>query len=207
MVGYLNVATDFIMEHTSFFFRYFRPPNILIEPILKEPGKVAFKWMEIKRTKAFLSQQLDMQANFTGNDTYLPDGECEYQCPELGACIANSLWCDGNNQNGILLFIMDFHVFYCLFWGVQLIGIQNCPSGHDESESQCGAARRILELPGGVFAAMGCVFAAIAACLIFCIFGITRRGTKKQVPSKPVSLNGTLKKEFRKDSLFMDPGS
>lgn len=75
---------------------------MIIEPILREPGSVSFSWMEIQRTKASLVQQIDQQTNFTANDTlqefglYPKDGDCEHKCPELNACIASNLWCDGN---------------------------------------------------------------------------------------------------------------
>lgn len=84
-------------------------------------------------------------------------------------------------------------------------GRSNCPSGYDESEEECGTARKLLELPGGLFAAMGCMAAAMAACLIFCIFGLVRK-KRKTIASKALgngSCNGTLKK----DPLFIDPGS
>lgn len=75
---------------------------MIIEPILREPGNVAFSWLEIQRTRASLVQHIEKQTNFTANETLqeyglLPkDGDCEYKCPELDACIASSLWCDGN---------------------------------------------------------------------------------------------------------------
>lgn len=80
-------------------------------------------------------------------------------------------------------------------------GHPNCPSGFDESEEECGTARRLLVLPGGLFTALGCFAAAIAACIIFCLFGFIRK-RKKSLQTKSV-LNGTLKK----DPLFMDPNS
>jgi len=75
---------------------------MIIEPILREPGNVAFSWLEIQRTKASLVQHIESQTNFTANETlqeyglFPKDGDCEYKCPELDACIASSLWCDGN---------------------------------------------------------------------------------------------------------------
>lgn len=74
---------------------------MIIEPVLKEPGSVTFSWLEIKRTKKSLVQQLRQQTNNTANETlhefglYPKDGECEHICPELNACIASNLWCDG----------------------------------------------------------------------------------------------------------------
>ncbi|XP_055708213.1 uncharacterized protein LOC129804698 [Phlebotomus papatasi] len=161
-----------------------KPVSMVLEPVFKEPGGLAFSWLEIQRTKASLIQQLDLQTNFTANETlgefgFFPrHAECEHKCPELDACIGSNLWCDG-------------HV--------------NCPSGYDESEEECGTARKLLELPGGIFAALGCIAAAVAACFIFCIFGLVRK-RKKGVDAKP-TLNGTLRKDFKKSDLFMDPGS
>lgn len=96
-------------------------------------------------------------------------------------------------------------LFFIFFFNLYYTGQQNCPSGFDESEEECGTARKLLELPGGIFAALGCIAAAITACLIFCILGLLRK-RKKSVSQKSV-LNGTLKKDIKKDSLFIDPGS
>uniref|UniRef100_A0A1B0CNQ7 DUF7805 domain-containing protein n=1 Tax=Lutzomyia longipalpis TaxID=7200 RepID=A0A1B0CNQ7_LUTLO len=161
-----------------------KPASMVLEPVFKEPGNLAFSWLEIQRTKASLIQQLDLQTNFTANETlgefgFFPrHAECEHKCPELDACIGSNLWCDGT---------------------------VNCPSGYDESEEECGTARKLLELPGGIFAALGCIAAAVAACFIFCIFGLVRK-RKKGIDAKP-TLNGTLRKDFKKSDLFMDPGS
>lgn len=116
-----------------------------------------------------------------------------------------------------------------------LAGHHNCPSGFDESEEECGTARKLLELPGGVFAALGCIAAALTACLIFCMFGLMRK-RKKSVVQKgggvggvggvgvggvgfmngangngnamPAACNiGTLKKDFKKEALYIDPAS
>lgn len=92
-----------------FFYFFLRPVSLVLEPILKEPGDIAFTWLEIYRTRNSLIQQLDLQANASvmsggapsGNDTltdigfYPKESDCEYKCPELDACIAGNLWCDG----------------------------------------------------------------------------------------------------------------
>lgn len=70
-----------------------------------------------------------------------------------------------------------------------IAGQLNCPSGYDESEEECGTARRLLELPGGMFAAFGCLAAAITACLIFCVFGLVRR--KRRSNAAKQLLNGS----------------
>ena len=105
------------------------------------------------------------------------------------------------------------------------LGRKNCPSGYDESEDECGAARKLLELPGGIFAALGCIAAAISACLIFCIFGLLRKRKKssntKSVLNGGAGLNGGarngvsavgytmngMKKDYKKEPLFLDTGS
>ena len=134
---------------------------MVIEPVMREPGSIGFSWLEIQRTKSSLVQQLDLQTNLTsGNDTLGEFGffprlaECEHKCPELDACIGSNLWCDGR---------------------------VNCPSGFDESEVECGAARRLLELSSGLYAALGCVAAACTACIIFCCLGMLRK-RKKALP-------------------------
>lgn len=95
---------------------------MIVEPILREPGSVSFSWMEIQRTKASLVQQIEQQTNFTGNETllefglYPKDGDCEYKCPELDACIASNLWCDGNClARKSLCGLSAELVFRCLF--------------------------------------------------------------------------------------------
>ena len=42
-----------------------RPVNFVLEPILKEPGDIAFTWLEIYRTKNSLMQHLDGPTNST----------------------------------------------------------------------------------------------------------------------------------------------
>jgi hypothetical protein len=91
-------------------------------------------------------------------------------------------------------------------------GYPNCPSGFDESSSECGATRKLLELPASLYAALGCLAAGIAACLIFCMVGISRRRKKskepKQHPTQTAIPNGTytLPKSngntYQKNSLF-----
>lgn len=136
---------------------------MVLEPVMREPGSIGFSWLEIQRTKSSLIQQLDLQPNSTAaNDTlgdygFFPrQAECEHRCPELDACIGSNLWCDGR---------------------------VNCPSGHDESEVECGAARRLLELSSGFYAVLGCVAAACAACIIFCCFGMLKKRKKVLPPT------------------------
>lgn len=87
-------------------------------------------------------------------------------------------------------------------------GYSNCPSGYDESEEECGTARKLLELPGSLFAALGCIAAVCAVCCLLCMFGLVKSKNKDKAvnSSKSINgLNGTM--DYKKDSLFMEPGS
>lgn len=81
----------------------YRPVNLVLEPILRESGHIAFHWLEISRTKASIIQYIEAQSNLTLNDTLeefgvLPrEADCEFKCPELDACIDGNLWCDGKH--------------------------------------------------------------------------------------------------------------
>lgn len=74
---------------------------------------------------------------------------------------------------------MTLSLFYT---GNPFLGTPNCPSGVDESSRECGAARKLLSMPAGLYAALGCIAAGIAACLIFCLVGISRRKKKTKEP-------------------------
>lgn len=88
-------------------------------------------------------------------------------------------------------------------------GQTNCPSGIDESEKECGTAHKLLELPGGIFAAMGGVAAIFAVCFLICILCMVRGKKNKSVAtSKSINgLNTASQIDFRKDPLFIDDGS
>jgi hypothetical protein len=119
------------------------------------------------------------------------------------------------DEDSCLLFNkMNFNLFLIIhfFFLFLITGRPNCPSGYDESEEECGSARKLLELPGGIFAALGCIAAAISACLIFCILGMVRK-RKKSVETKTMTngsamTNGTLhKNDYKKEPLFFDAES
>lgn len=74
------------------------------------------------------------------------------------------------------------HVFTTVILSLSFLGVPNCPSGIDESSRECGAARKLLSMPAGLYAALGCIAAGIAACLIFCVLGISRRKKKNVEP-------------------------
>lgn len=132
-----------------------RPPNFLVEWIGVEPGAAAFSWLEISRSRSSLLQQLQVPVNTTANET---DLECRFKCPELDACISPSLWCDGKDH---------------------------CPSGWDESESQCGTASRLLtSLPGAALAAAAAVAASLLLLLCLALHRLRARRRRKIAKKK-----------------------
>lgn len=112
-----------------------KPPYFLIQFIGNEPGKYKLNWLEISRSRGYLSRQLytregghrrnkpddDDDNNTKGNASsfLLPSSsDCPFRCPEIEACIDVELWCDGQ---------------------------RNCPSGFDELDVHCGFRLRILK--------------------------------------------------------------
>lgn len=167
----------------------------MLEPVLREPGNIVFQWMEIKRQRpSLLQQQLEAQSNEALNITLSEYGnelrigeppDCEYKCPELNACIHRDLWCDGEFPHWQWICQVTDAFYWNESW--MITGQPNCPSGYDESEEECGTARRLLELPGSMFAALGCVAAAMTACLIFCVFGLVRRKRKSNASKHSIN--------------------
>lgn len=132
-----------------------RPPNFLVEWIGAEAGVAAFSWLEISRSRSSLLQQLQVPVNTTANET---DYECPYKCPELDACISPSLWCDGKDH---------------------------CPSGWDESESQCGTASRLLTtLPGAALTAAAAVAASLLLLMCLTLHRLRARRRRKLAKKK-----------------------
>ncbi|XP_015171344.1 PREDICTED: uncharacterized protein LOC107063773 [Polistes dominula] len=93
-----------------------RPPALLLDFVARESGQAAASWLEISKSRAALRRQLRLPERGPENET-VSQGDCPHKCPELGACIAATLWCDGR---------------------------PNCPSGHDEAN--CGSGARLLGL-------------------------------------------------------------
>ncbi|XP_011053058.1 PREDICTED: uncharacterized protein LOC105145301 [Acromyrmex echinatior] len=124
-----------------------RPPALLLDFVARESGQAAASWLEISKSRAALRRQLRLPERIPGgvieNETNgMPSyiGDCPHKCPELGACIAASLWCDGH---------------------------AHCPSGHDEAN--CGNGARLLGLlpptiwlvvagVAGIVTAFACLF-------------------------------------------------
>ena len=120
-----------------------RPPALLLDFVARENGQAAASWLEISKTKSALRRQLRLPERSAENETVF-NGDCPHRCPELSACIAPSLWCDGRT---------------------------NCPSGHDEAD--CGNGARLLGmLPSEmwlVLTGIGGIVAAFACLLIILI--------------------------------------
>lgn len=116
-----------------------RPAALLIEFVAREPGHAAASWLEISKSRSALHRQLRLPGRIIENET-IGNGDCLHTCPELGACIAASLWCDGRIH---------------------------CPSGHDEAN--CGSGARLLGLlPPGMWLVVAGVAGIVTAfaCLL-----------------------------------------
>jgi hypothetical protein len=117
-----------------------RSPALLLDFVAHEPGQASASWLEISKSRAALRSQLRLLPE---REPMNGSRDCPHKCPELGACIAASLWCDG-------------HV--------------HCPSGHDEAN--CGSGARLLGLlpsalwlvlagVAGIVTAFACLFAVL----------------------------------------------
>lgn len=168
-----------------------KPPSFLVEFVAREPGTAAFTWLEISKSKSSLLQQLQVsmdtmdsldRVDFSNDTLSAFNADCAYKCPELNACISSSLWCDGR---------------------------LNCPSGHDENEMHCGVGRRFFkQFPGGVYTALGCTAAVLAACVLFTIFALIariRRSRRRRLGKK--KLLATPDGRRLTEELLLDPGS
>ncbi|XP_022252946.1 uncharacterized protein LOC106468876 isoform X2 [Limulus polyphemus] len=73
--------------------------RLIIEALAVTPGEISFSWLEVMKPYVKSS---------TGKS--VRNAECNYECPELQACISRDLWCDGK---------------------------VHCPSGCDEVPGHC----------------------------------------------------------------------
>ncbi|XP_046398913.1 uncharacterized protein LOC124165515 [Ischnura elegans] len=101
------------------------PPTLLLRPVIKETSRHAFSYLQISRPRSSpllllryddpshntsfenLHQQHRQYQRQEGGVDAQGGGCGRYRCPELDACIAPELWCDG---------------------------VRNCPSARDEAE-------------------------------------------------------------------------
>ncbi|XP_034193271.1 uncharacterized protein LOC117610238 isoform X2 [Osmia lignaria lignaria] len=140
-----------------------RPPALLLDFVARESGQAAASWLEISKSRAALRRQLRLPERGGGveNDTSPHAADCPHKCPELGACIAASLWCDGRSH---------------------------CPSGYDEAN--CGNGAKLLGLlPSEIWLVLAALAGIITAFACFFAILITRskartkrlhyKGTKK----------------------------
>ncbi|KAJ8664857.1 hypothetical protein QAD02_006519, partial [Eretmocerus hayati] len=118
-----------------------RSPALLLDFVAREPGQAAASWLEISKSRAALRSQLRLLPEREAENGSLVMRDCPHKCPELGACISSSLWCDG-------------HV--------------HCPSGHDEAN--CGSGARLLKLlPASVWLVAACTSIVTAFACLFTI--------------------------------------
>lgn len=104
-----------------------KPPSFLLRFVGKDVGTALLHWLEITRSRMSLRLQMESSVgnvstaiSFSlGKNTSTSNGvfDCPYRCPELNACINDSLWCDGR---------------------------KNCPSGFDELESHCDLKYKMI---------------------------------------------------------------
>ncbi|XP_060815938.1 uncharacterized protein LOC132907159 isoform X1 [Bombus pascuorum] len=129
-----------------------RPPALLLDFVARESGQAAASWLEISKSRAALRRQLRLPERGIENET-LTNGDCPHKCPELSACIAASLWCDGR---------------------------AHCPSGHDEAN--CGNGAKLLGLlPSEMWLVLAAVAGIIAAfaCLFVVLISRSKARTKR----------------------------
>ncbi|XP_015595312.1 uncharacterized protein LOC107267765 isoform X2 [Cephus cinctus] len=129
-----------------------KPPALLLDFVAREPGQAAASWLEISKSRSALRRQLRLPERGVENET-VTNGDCPHRCPELGACIASSLWCDGRIH---------------------------CPSGHDEA--QCGNGARLLGLlPPTMWLVVAGVAGIVtaSACLLVILIGRSKARARR----------------------------
>jgi hypothetical protein len=131
--------------------------SLVVEFLEREPGgPYGLSWLEISRrpvvnnpsTGATKVRGEALSAGLLSRPE--PESDCPYKCPELNACIAPELWCDGTSH---------------------------CPSGYDELDSNCeiqnnsaildlfGGSLFVVYLAAGTAALVGAVLLVLAAAL------------------------------------------
>ncbi|XP_014248284.1 uncharacterized protein LOC106665966 [Cimex lectularius] len=122
------------------------PPSFLVEFVGREAGGAFLNWLEISKSKSFSAKQVDNSTPW----------ECKHRCPELNACIAPGLYCDGQ---------------------------VNCPSGFDEENPDCGVTTKLLSAltPARLIAVST---SAIAALMCLCITAILASCCRSSRPKR-----------------------
>lgn len=160
-----------------------RPPSFLVEFLGFEAGVSQVNWLEISRTRSSYLQalQLDLPPRNASNTSLLPL-DCPFRCPELNACISETLWCDGR---------------------------AHCPSGYDEFEIHCGVGHRFISLiPGGLFAVLGAAAAILTFSSLFVALVVAFNVKKSPKNGLYESgFGGGPPRRVPTDELLLDPGS
>lgn len=92
--------------------------NILLNGWNFSKGKKDQNISSLKKSKIYFTFRRDLPVYGLGYFMMRPD-ECQFQCPELDACINATVWCDG---------------------------IEDCPSGVDESITNCSVLFQLSPL-------------------------------------------------------------
>ncbi|KAF7989794.1 hypothetical protein HCN44_008468 [Aphidius gifuensis] len=156
-----------------------RPATLIIDFVAREPGQAAASWLEISKTKSALRRQLRLPGRVIDNET-INNGDCLHTCPELGACIAASLWCDGR---------------------------VHCPSGYDEAN--CGSGARLLGLlPSGVWLVVAGVAGIVTAfACILTILMCKSKNRAKRLFNEEIRRTSTLSRRVPTEESLITTSS
>lgn len=122
-----------------------RPGALLVVWAAREPGAARFAWMEVWRAAP------PPRALAPGEAWPNATAACAHGCAALGACMAATLWCDGEND---------------------------CPGGGDEAGA-CGAGARLLAALAAPAAAGAAAAAAVGAALLALLVVATLRRRRR----------------------------
>ncbi|KAL7290213.1 hypothetical protein TKK_0015919 [Trichogramma kaykai] len=152
-----------------------RSPALLLDFVAREPGEAAASWLEISKSRSALRSQLRLLPESEGLNGSLRD--CQHRCPELGACIASSLWCDGRIH---------------------------CPSGFDEAD--CASGTRLLGwLSGGAWLLLAAVAGILAACA--CLFAVLVGRSKARAKRLEYEESTKKPRRAPTEETLLGPGS
>ncbi|XP_038115047.1 uncharacterized protein LOC6050731 isoform X2 [Culex quinquefasciatus] len=109
---------------------------ISVEFLQPDNGAYSFSWLELTKrpAKSFALTVAE---------------ECPFQCPDLNACVNESIWCDG---------------------------IAQCPSGEDESFTHCSA---LLQLPAEILAGFSVLLLLLCCGLTAYLYRKIRRNCRR----------------------------
>ncbi|XP_044729645.1 uncharacterized protein LOC123292996 [Chrysoperla carnea] len=125
--------------------------SFVVEFLQSEPGNYVVTWMEVSKRPLSVpssssSIMISTASSSSSSSSFFMTTviDCPYRCPELNACISESLWCDN---------------------------LQHCPSGFDEEESNCayqfGVPVLYILIGASAFGIL-IILIIITACIKYC---------------------------------------